>query len=170
MQTTTPSLKARALRLLALREHSRAELERKLARVGKPGQEPPDATALGILLDELQALGLLDERRFAESLVRRRQVKYGSQRIEQELRTHGLIAEVIAPLIARQADDVARALRILCKRYPEAPSNAQERARQQRFLQARGFSSDVVRQAMKQRGGAQADFDPGDDPDDHTSV
>lgn len=170
MQTTTPSLKARALRLLALREHSRAELERKLSRVRKPDQAPPDAAALGALLDELQALGLLDERRFAESLVRRRQTKYGSQRIARELRTHGLTADAIAPLIARQADDVARALCILCKRHPEAPSSTQERARQQRFLQARGFSPDVVRQAMKQRGGAQADLDAGDDPDDHTLV
>ncbi len=168
MQTTTLSLKARALRLLALREHSRAELERKLSGVRKPGQEPPDATVLGALLDELQALGLLDERRFAESLVRRRQAKYGSQRIVRELRTHGLDPEAIAPLIAQQSDELARALRILRKRHPEAPVSAQDRARQQRFLQARGFSTDVARQAMKQRGDAGPDIDLEDDADDST--
>ena len=170
MQTTTPSLKARALRLLAMREHSRAELERKLSRVRKPGQEPPDAVVLAALLDELQVLGLLDEQRFAESLMRRRQVKYGSQRIERELRTHGLTADAIMPLMAQQPEELARALLILRKRYPEAPSGAQERARQQRFLQARGFSSEVIRQVMKQRGAAVAESDADNDPDDSVLV
>lgn len=166
MQTTIPSLKARALRLLAMREHSRAELERKLSRVRKTGEQPPDAAVLGALLDELQSLGLLDEQRFVESLVRRRQAKYGSQRIAQELRTHGLGPDAMASLVAQQPDELARALQILRKRHPDAPLSAQDRARQQRFLHARGFSSDVVRQALKQRGGAGADIDPGDDADD----
>ena len=61
-----PSLKARALRLLARREYSRAELERKLAvHASEPG-------ALAQALDELSALGFINEERVAASLLHRR--------------------------------------------------------------------------------------------------
>jgi regulatory protein len=170
------SLKGRALRLLTMREHSRDELERKLSRTRKAGEIAPDPAALAAVLDELQELGLLDAQRFAESLVRRRAAKYGSQRIGQELRTHKLddatVSSALATLDTPLQDDLTRALHILHRRYPEPASSPQERARQQRFLLARGFPHDVVRQAMKAHAataGAHAldDF-PEDGADDAT--
>ncbi|WP_233224653.1 regulatory protein RecX [Thiomonas sp. X19] len=167
------------MRLLTMREHSRAELERKLSRTRKAGDLPPDRAELAAMLDELQTLGLLDEQRFAESLVRRRSVKYGSQRIGQELRMHGLdegtVSGALDALNAPLQDDLARALRILRKRHPEPVSSPQEHARQQRFLAARGFPHDVIRQAMKlhaatHRKGAMddaPDSDPHEDPQEH---
>ena len=147
------ALKGRALRLLTMREHSRDELERKLSRTRKAGEVAPDPAALAAVLDELQELGLLDAQRFAESLVRRRAAKYGSQRIGQELRTHKLdddtVSCALAALDTPLQDDLTRALRILRRRHPEPATSTQERARQQRFLLARGFPHDVVRQAMK---------------------
>ncbi len=136
-----------------MREHSRAELERKLTRTRKTGGLAPDRAEVAAVLDELQTLGLLDEQRFAESLVRRRSVKYGSQRIGQELRMHGLdegtVSGALDALNAPLLDDLTRALHILRKRDPGLLRSPQERVRQQRFLAGRGFSHDVIRQAMK---------------------
>ena len=70
-----PSLKSRALRLLARREHSRAELERKLAaHASEPGE-------LAQALDELSALGLINEDRVAASLLHRRVSRLGAARV-----------------------------------------------------------------------------------------
>ncbi|MBW4047052.1 MAG: regulatory protein RecX [Proteobacteria bacterium] len=158
MAAPAPSLRARALRLLATREYSRIELERKLARTIKPSESEsaPDLAVLAALLDELQALGLLDEQRFAESLARRRQAKYGSQRIALELRSHGLDGDLVDRVLGAQREpELLRAQHILHRRYPEPAATAQERARQQRFLLARGFGREVVMQAI--RGDRSAD-------------
>ena len=170
------NLKARALGLLAMREHSRAELERKLSRTRKTGALPPDRAELAAVLDELQTLGLLDEQRFAESLVRRRSDKYGSQRIAQELRMHGLdegtVSGALDALNAPLQGDLTRALQILRKRDPESLRSPQERARQQRFLAARGFPHEVIRQAMKLHAAAHRTgaVDDAQDPDPHHAV
>ena len=55
MTPAQPSLKGRALRLLSGREHSRAELERKL----QPFEEEPGSLAAA--LDELQSKGFINE-------------------------------------------------------------------------------------------------------------
>ena len=72
-----PSLKGRALRLLSQREHSRAELERKLA----PHEEVPGELAKA--LDELQARDFINDGRAVDSLVNRRAGKLVSARIQQ---------------------------------------------------------------------------------------
>ena len=81
------SLKGRALRLLSQREHSRLELERKLA----PHEELPGDLARA--LDDLQAKGFIDEVRVVESVVHRRSAKLGAGRIKQELQAKGLSNE-----------------------------------------------------------------------------
>ena len=62
-----PSVKGRALRYLAQREHSRAELERKLARHVEDAPEASAAAQIAAALDELTAHGLLSEARVAAS-------------------------------------------------------------------------------------------------------
>src|SRR5574343_953815 len=85
-----PSLKGRALRLLASREHSRAELERKLqAHETAPGE-------LAQALDELQAKGFINEARVVQSVVHRRAERLGTQRVRAELNAKGLPAELVA--------------------------------------------------------------------------
>ena len=91
MIQTTLSLKARALRYLAAREHSRAELERKLAP--HAGEDPAE---LPRVLDELAARGLISEQRVAESVLHRRAGTLGGARVLQELRAKGLGGEVLA--------------------------------------------------------------------------
>ena len=77
---TEPSLKARALRYLARREHSRLELEKKLASHARTSQE------LSSTLDALEQDGFLSATRMTEQIVHMRKNRFGSLRIAHELR------------------------------------------------------------------------------------
>jgi regulatory protein len=140
---TPQELKARALRVLARREQSRAELARKLA----PHAE--SRAALEALLDDLARRRQLSDERFAEERAHVLSRKYGAARIRLELRSKG-IAEETAERIADAtgADDLERARSILRKRYASLPATREERARRMRFLQQRGFASEVIRAAL----------------------
>lgn len=146
-----PSLKARALRYLAAREHSRAELERKLA---PHLPEDEGGQTLARLLDELTAKGFLSEQRVAESVLRRRAGRLGSARVLGELRAKGLPADVLADAAGQlRATELARARQVWQTRFGQPPQNAAELARQMRFLAARGFSGDVVGRTLAAAGG-----------------
>ena len=136
---TDPTLKARALRALARREHSRAELERKLAPHAESAQQ------LQALLDRLVQTGLLSNERFAQSVVHRRASTRGAAVIRHELRAHGLADEVVSSQLASlNKSEFARARALWLRRFGTAPQSLPERARQMRFLVSRGFSADVV--------------------------
>jgi len=140
------SLKGRALRYLSMREHSRLELGRKLARYA---QESDDVETL---LDELEAAKFLSQERFAESLVHRRAARFGNQRILTELQSHRISDESLSDIRNQLSkDEVERARTILERKYAKAPEDAAERAKQMRFLQQRGFSHDAIRAAMRTR-------------------
>jgi len=149
MSFAQPSLKGRALRLLSGREHSRAELERKL----KSFEEEPDTLAR--VLDELQAKGFISEQRVIESVLHRRAAKLGTARIKQELQGKGLDPAAINEALAGlQATERERALAVWRKKFGAPPLDAQDAARQMRFLAARGFGGDVIRRVV---GGAHDD-------------
>lgn len=138
-----PSLTARALRLLSSREHSRAELERKLA------VHASDAQQLAQVLDSLQAKGFINEARVVESLLHRRAAKFGAARVKQELQTKGLDAETVAAAMDRlRATELERARLVWNKRFSTSPADASERAKQMRFLASRGFAGDVIRRVV----------------------
>jgi regulatory protein len=143
LRGTQLSLKGRALRLLSGREHSRAELERKLAaHEEEPGQ-------LRRVLDELQAKGFIDHRRVAESLVHRRAGKLGAMRMRQELLAKGLEDSLVAQALAGlKATELQRARDVWLRRFGEPPRDAAEHAKQARFLAARGFSGEIVRRVL----------------------
>ena len=150
----TLSLKGRALRYLAAREHSRAELATKLSRHVGP-EDDPDAVAR--VLDELAAKGFIDEARVAESVLHRRAGRLGGARVLQELRAKGLPDAVVADAAAQlRSTELARAQAVWRRKFGQPPADAAERARQLRFLAARGFSGDVARRAL---GGAADDDD-----------
>lgn len=143
MQRPAPSLKGRALRLLALREHARPELERKLAR---HAESPED---LARVLDELQAKGFISEARVVESVLHQRAPQYGALRLRQELQQRGVAAGVIAEAVAGlKGTEFERAAALWRRRFAP-PADARERARQTRFLLARGFGTDVVARVLK---------------------
>lgn len=144
MARPKPSLKARALRYLAAREHSRQELARKLAR---HAEETDDVPAL---LDWLEASKFLSESRFAESLINRRVSRYGSSRIVSELQNHGVDEATVSGLKRTLAlDEDERAWEIWEKKFGKRAELPAETAKQMRFLQQRGFSSAVIRAVMR---------------------
>ncbi|HEY0825420.1 MAG TPA: recombination regulator RecX [Ramlibacter sp.] len=138
------SLKGRALKLLAAREHSRRELERKLAaHEEEPGQ-------LKQALDDLQARGFIDEQRVVDSVVHRRAGRLGAGRIKQELQAKGLDPERVALAVASlRGSELERAREVWRRKFGEPPRDAAERAKQARFLAARGFGGDVIQRVLK---------------------
>jgi regulatory protein len=139
-----PSLKGRALRLLSQREHSRKELERKLAQHEQvPGE-------LAKALDELQARDFINDDRAMESVVHRRSGKLGAARVKQELAAKGLSGEAVAQAMAALKEtELPRAQEVWRKKFGQAPSNEAERAKQVRFLITRGFAAEIVRKVVK---------------------
>lgn len=143
MGFATPSLKGRALRLLSGREHSRLELERKLA----PFEE--ERGSLAAALDELQAKGFISEQRVLESVVNRRASKLGASRIKQELQAKGLDPQAVADAVqVLRTTEFDRARAVWQKKFGQAPQDADQRAKQMRFLASRGFGGDTIRRVV----------------------
>ena len=139
-----PSLKARALRLLSQREHSRLELERKLAEhETEPGQ-------LAKALDALQAKGFISEERVIESVIHRRAGKLGTTRVRQELAAKGLSGEVVAEALEQlRGTELERAREVWRRKFGEPATDPKDKARQIRFLVSRGFAAEVVRKVVQ---------------------
>ena len=138
-----PGLRERALRLLARREHSQAELARKLRAHARPGDD------LEALLEELARRKLVSDERYAESRAHALSRKFGAARIAHELRAKGLdkgLAEQVSG--TARATEVERAREVWRRKFRVAPRTREERARYMRFLQSRGFSFDAIRAAV----------------------
>ena len=129
-------LEARALRHLARREHSRAELARKLA------PHAPSRDALDGLLDQLVSRKQLSDERYAEERARTLSRKYGPAKIRHDLGSQGIAEDIVERVCA--GDELERARSILGRKYRDPASTREERARRARFLQSRGFSMDVI--------------------------
>jgi regulatory protein len=139
-------LRARALRLLARREHSRAELKRKLAPHAGEG---PDLDAL---LDDFAQRGWLSEERFVEQTVRAKARKYGPLKIAHHLREKGIDEAGIEKGLAQAREGEGEALASAWRsRFGRLPADEAEKARQVRFLQQRGFPLEEVLRFLKSR-------------------
>ena len=150
MSFAQPSLKGRALRLLSMREHSRVELERKLARF-----EEEEGT-LAKALDELQVKGFINEARVIESVLHRRAGKLGAARIKQELQSKGLDPQAVRDAVTGlQETENTRAQEVWRRQFGAAPTDAQDTMRQLLFLATRGFATDAIPRVV---GGTTEDF------------
>ncbi|MFO1205462.1 MAG: recombination regulator RecX [Burkholderiales bacterium] len=138
------TLRERALRLLAGREHSRVELKRKLAAFAENEDE------LDALLDELVASRLLSDERYAEARAHTLTRRYGSLRLAHDLKQQG-VADATRERVVTEArrTDLERAREIWRKRFGEVAHDAPARAKQMRFLQSRGFAADVIRSVVQ---------------------
>jgi regulatory protein len=133
---TPEQLRARALRHLVRREHSRAELARKLA------PHAASAAALEQVLDLLLSKRQQSDERYAEERSRVLSRKYGAARIRHDLRAKGIAEDILRSVSAE--GELERARAILGRKYRSAATTAHERARRARFLQGRGFSTEVI--------------------------
>lgn len=154
-QRKGPSLKNRALRLLTLREHSRPELERKLA------VHEEQAGQLALVLDDLEAKGFISEQRVVASVVYRRSSKLGAKRVGQELQHKGISQEAVKEAVAElQTTELDRARAVWLKKFGQTATTPKEKAKQLRFLISRGFSTSVLYEVL---GTYVDDFLPFDD-------
>lgn len=140
----TLSLKARAIGMLARREHARAELRRKLVAHAGPGDD------VDAVLDLLEGEGLLSDARYSEQMALRHRGRHGASRLQQKLRGNGVSEAAMQPVVAAaRADEPAQALAVLRRKFSAPPGDSNEWARQARYLQNRGFGSDVIRLALR---------------------
>lgn len=163
------SLKAEALRHLARREHSRAELRQKLAGSADSAEQ------LEALLDDLEARRLLSDSRFANQRVMSRAGRLGNARLSQELRQRGVADDDISEALSGCDDEAQRCQQVWAKKFGQAPASREDFAKQQRFLLYRGFSASSIRQvlsaardAARESGEPSGAGEPGDDTADDT--
>lgn len=138
------SLRGRALGYLSRREHSRAELSRKLTpHLG-------EGDSLDILLDALEREGWLSNERFVESVVHRRGTRLGTSRIVNELKRNGIDETLIQDAGAElNKTELTRAREVWSKKFGELPTTPAERAKQARFLATRGFNGGTIVKVLK---------------------
>ena len=137
--------RAVALRLLARREHSRLELTRKLL------QRQLSKAVIETVLDDYQEQDWLSDERFAEAYARQRiEAGYGMLRITGELNQRG-VSENADTLQAMSSQDWCdQAVRLRRKRFGllDLRGHLEERLRQMRFLQRRGFTHEQINAAL----------------------
>ncbi|HKT31622.1 MAG TPA: regulatory protein RecX [Gammaproteobacteria bacterium] len=139
-------IQASALRLLARREHSVQELAAKLLARGFEPEPVAEVVAA------LSAKNLVSDARFVDEFVAARLRRgSGPAKIREELRGRGVEQGLVdATLVAQRENWLATAEAARRKRFgAAAPRNYQERARQARFLQQRGFTAEQIRQVLK---------------------
>ena len=140
----TRTLRAQAIRLLARREYARAELESRL--VGAGG----DLAEVRIILDDLGAQGLLSDQRFAHAVVSQKAGRYSRRSIAGGLKAKGVASsDIDNALLEADLDDDAVLQALWQRRYGQLPANDREKARQVRYLQARGFSVSAILKLLR---------------------
>ena len=139
-----PSLKSRAMRFLARREHTRVELRRKLASRAQEGDDVDG------LLDELSQKGWLSDARYAEQAARAKSRRFGPLKLAYYLKSRGVGAEAIAAGLQRAGADGRASLEGVWRtRFSAPPGDEREKMRQVRFLQGRGFAVDEIFKFLK---------------------
>lgn len=147
------SLKGRALKLLAQREHSRLELLRKLSPHVQDGDDLP------AILDELEKRGFISVERVVESVIRSKAGRFGTARVLHDLRSKGLDDETVRQASEQlRGSEHARAWAVWKQRFGSPAQTPQERMKQMRFLASRGFGGDVVRKVVDKQQPPEEDF------------
>ncbi len=135
------TLRNRAVGLLARREHSRFELARKLEQKGFLPQD------IQPVLNELENENLLSDARYAEAFIHSRiEREHGPLKIRAELTQNGIDDSLIEQAFSTfDVNWSALAAKARSKRFDaDVPLEYSEKARQARFLSARGFASETI--------------------------
>jgi regulatory protein len=143
-----PSVKATAIRMLARREYARAELFHRLLHRGA------DRAEVERVLAELEALGYLSDARFAGAVVHRKAGRYAKRAIAHELKEKGVASAAAKAALGAldNVDELAEATTLWRRRFGVAPGDEREKARQVRFLLARGYSAAIVFKVLRTAG------------------
>lgn len=149
-------LEAAAVRLLARREHSTAELKRKLIKKGFASE------SVERIVQKLGAKRLVSDERFVTSFVHHHANRgQGPVRIRAELRQQGIDDQAIQDALQdAEVDWDALAGAVRRRKFgSKRPLSPSERAKQARFLQYRGFTADQIRAALNGGDGGDAEYD-----------
>ena len=139
------SLRVRAMRYLARREHSRAELHSKLLPHVQEGED------LDAVLDELEKRNWLSDVRATTQWVDAKRGRFGIQRIVHELRQKGIAESLISDALPQLKEtELESAREVWQRKFGDEPQDAKEKAKQVRFLQSRGFSMEVIFKVLRQ--------------------
>lgn len=150
-------LRERALRLLTVRDRTRAELEARFHRQGADGE------IVQRVLNWLEELGYLDDERFAVNWIRARRGRYGPRRLEAELREKGLDPNRVREHVERHTGDEERltqeALDMIRRRLSRSGSPGDQKAyrRLMAFLLRRGYPVRVAARALQAMGDVEGD-------------
>jgi regulatory protein len=140
------------MRFLARREHSRAELRKKLLPHVQEGED------VDAVLDQLEQRNWLSDARAAEMLVTSKRNRLGPQRIAHELRQKGIAENLIGDAIPQLKEtELDTARDVWQRKFGVLPQDQKEKAKQVRFLQSRGFSLDVIFRVLKGSGVEEGD-------------
>ena len=105
------------------------------------------AAEVDAVLDWLAQQRYQSDERFVESRVHARAGRFGQARIRQELARHGVELDADTAQSLRDTE-LARAREVWRKRFGTPATEPAERARQIRFLAARGFSPELIRRVV----------------------
>lgn len=154
-------MRATAIRMLARREYARAEIEQRLLARGA------DAAEVTRTLDDLERLGYLSDARFARMLVAQKSGRFGKRAIAHAIREHRVEPSAMREALEALAgnDEVAEAKRLCQRRFGAPPGDERERARQIRFLVARGYGLSVAIEVVGRPVGRSVDPDAQGEPD-----
>ncbi len=137
------ALVSAALRILSRRDYPRAEFISKLTSAEF------DKADVEVAADWCHAQGFLNETRFAESTSRRLGAKYGAQRVAHTLRQKGVAEEQVSALMSTLKDsEQERASALWTRKFGRIAESADEKSKQIRYLQARGFSFAIIKQVF----------------------
>ena len=137
------ALVSAALKMLSRRDYSRTAFISKLT-TGEFDKADVEAAA-----DWCHEQGFLNESRFAESTSRRLGAKYGAQRVAHTLRQKGVSEdEVTAAISTLKESELARASALWNRKFGKVAETSDEKSKQIRYLQSRGFSFAIVKQAI----------------------
>lgn len=140
------SLRQRALDYLGKREYSYVELNQKLKSF--LAEDEVDEQIIEIL-DDFKACGWLSDARFTEQIVHARSIKFGANKIANELREKGVAADLIETAIEQLKEhELDNARNIWLRKFKDLPTSRDEWARQGRFLQSRGFGFDIIKKVL----------------------
>ncbi len=141
-----PSLRGQAVKLLARREHSRRELAKKLSTLGTLEE-------INAVLDQLEQAGLQSDARVAAAYVRGNAARYGVVKLKHALRNLGIESELIEASLAQEGidDELQRARELWQRKFcgkSGDPVDKRDLARQARYMQSHGFSSEIIRKLI----------------------
>lgn len=139
------NLRAKALDFLSRRDYSYLELFNKLSKY------TDDEIAIRSVLDEMVSKNFLNEERYIEAFINSKSRKFGSKKIRYLLCSKVGNSDLVNDIYSKtEINELQIACEQLIKKYPSPPQDNKERAKYLRFLLNRGFSYEIINQALAQ--------------------